>query len=648
MALRHDLTTVTIRGDRPRRRPAVALVFALALLLSPAGRQTGLAEAPLETAPVSNDPTAVTPSPAGESTAAVAEIVSTAASDAATATATSEPVESTDPAGDESTAPESTPSAGATETSAAAPASATTPTEVPTDDASSDDATPTENATATARDDKASAAALAPAGGVALAAAATPTPPLGYGLIAISLADQSGQPVAGATFRVTALPAFVATVVTDADGQAFVSVPTLSVEVRVRMQNKAPNCSPSTTPENYYFQVLPGSVVPTPFATTCGGSTPTYAATASARCATLPQPRLRVGATTAGDVGAVTIANTGTAALTYAYDLVDGRTGTVLVANAGSGSLAAGQSVTPLFGTAILASDAAGWSVQRTVVVRFLTATGGATGIGDLSPTIDCAFEPYLALALTATCPAPAPLLPGATIAVALETVNAGDAPLGAPVLAATLPGTFEAGVFSHVTAPDDFVAGALAGDLTATATGTPPAGGSGAAVYAGYAVASVAPVACPIGRAAPSASGESITLTTVGFSLADQTTTATLTIDVSNSDVAGWSVTVAAGPFVYVGPHNGGSIPNSSFAIAAAATPVADPAGQPVGGPGGPVVPAGAIGSFATARTVLVAGQYGGIGSYSQTLDLQLTVPGGSVAGTYVAELTITASAGP
>lgn len=56
----------------------------------------------------------------------------------------------------------------------------------------------------------------------------------------------------------------------------------------------------------------------------------------------------------------------------------------------------------------------------------------------------------------------------------------------------------------------------------------------------------------------------------------------------------------------------------------------------------------AGAGGSLDVARRVLFAGEGGGKGTYSQDLPVSLTIPGGTVAGSYTSSLTVTISAGP
>ena len=59
----------------------------------------------------------------------------------------------------------------------------------------------------------------------------------------------------------------------------------------------------------------------------------------------------------------------------------------------------------------------------------------------------------------------------------------------------------------------------------------------------------------------------------------------------------------------------------------------------------GAETVTAGAVGSLAAERTVLSAAAGGGEGSYTAPVNVQLTVPAYSRAGTYTATITTTAT---
>lgn len=146
------------------------------------------------------------------------------------------------------------------------------------------------------------------------------------------------------------------------------------------------------------------------------------------------------------------------------------------------------------------------------------------------------------------------------------------------------------------------------------------------------------------------SASVADATLTAVNYSHSQQTQTGTLalTADDSTGTGAGWNVTIQSGAFVYSGANNGTSIPAANFSITTANAPTAI-AGQAVDATNGPKVPTtGATGTLDSARKVLQANAEYGLGTYTQNLDVSLTIPAQSRAGTYTATLTVTISAGP
>lgn len=121
-----------------------------------------------------------------------------------------------------------------------------------------------------------------------------------------------------------------------------------------------------------------------------------------------------------------------------------------------------------------------------------------------------------------------------------------------------------------------------------------------------------------------------------------------TLTLSVSDDDIQGWHVTVSASDFAYSGPHDGSPIPAANLAITAAHPPVLA-SGQAVDATGGPKVPsASSTGPLDAPRKVLHADAGYGQGSYTQQLDVDLTVPARSRAGTYTTTLTTTITAGP
>lgn len=143
----------------------------------------------------------------------------------------------------------------------------------------------------------------------------------------------------------------------------------------------------------------------------------------------------------------------------------------------------------------------------------------------------------------------------------------------------------------------------------------------------------------------------DSATLGSVSYSTSSQSSSGTLllTVDDQRGTSAGWAVTVQSSDLVYSGTANGVTIPASSFAITSAGPPqwVSGGAIDEVGG--GPRVPtANSIGSLSSPRTPLEAANGYGSGKYTQNLAVMLTVPGGSLAGTYTATMTVTTSAAP
>lgn len=139
------------------------------------------------------------------------------------------------------------------------------------------------------------------------------------------------------------------------------------------------------------------------------------------------------------------------------------------------------------------------------------------------------------------------------------------------------------------------------------------------------------------------SASIADATLGSVNYSHSDQTTTGTLTLTVDDSSGSdqGWNVTVQADNFA-----NGSySIPAGNFSITTYGS-VTKIAGQDIDVTNGPLT--NATGTLDAARKVLYANAGFGKGEYTLPIDVQLTIPGTTVAGTYTSTLTVTISAGP
>lgn len=142
------------------------------------------------------------------------------------------------------------------------------------------------------------------------------------------------------------------------------------------------------------------------------------------------------------------------------------------------------------------------------------------------------------------------------------------------------------------------------------------------------------------------SASVADVTLTAVTYSHEVQSNTGTLTLtadDSTGSDL-GWNVTIESSDFT----SGGNTIPAENFSITQANAPTLN-VGQTVDPTNGPMVPtASPAGTLDTARKVIQANAGYGKGNYSQTIDVELSIPGQQLAGTYAATLTTTIAAAP
>jgi hypothetical protein len=138
-----------------------------------------------------------------------------------------------------------------------------------------------------------------------------------------------------------------------------------------------------------------------------------------------------------------------------------------------------------------------------------------------------------------------------------------------------------------------------------------------------------------------------SLTFDPLNYSNAEQlsTGTMTLTADDNTGTGAGWNVTIQASDFAYSGAYAGADIPAANASIDVPGSP-AQVTGDAVSPELGPF--AGAGGSLDTPRKVLYANEGGGKGSYTQTLPVTLTIPGGSLSGDYTSSFTVTITAGP
>jgi hypothetical protein len=123
-------------------------------------------------------------------------------------------------------------------------------------------------------------------------------------------------------------------------------------------------------------------------------------------------------------------------------------------------------------------------------------------------------------------------------------------------------------------------------------------------------------------------------------YSFSSQTVTGSLTYRVTASGCAGWNIQFSATNFAYSGGNSGAPIPNANISVTPGSV-------TPVSGSATNVTP-GVAGSLAAALKVLAATENSGIGTYDQSLGVNLLIPGGARVGSYTSTVTITASSGP
>jgi hypothetical protein len=151
--------------------------------------------------------------------------------------------------------------------------------------------------------------------------------------------------------------------------------------------------------------------------------------------------------------------------------------------------------------------------------------------------------------------------------------------------------------------------------------------------------------ITAPTGGAL-SASIADFTFTALQYSASDRNNAGVFNLTASDTrgTGAGWSVSVQSGAFTA-----GGSpiqIPAANLSITTANAPAVS-SGQPIDATGGPFVPSsGATGALSSPHTVVAAAQHFGNGTYTQALDVNLLVPGGTEIGTYTANLTVSVTA--
>jgi hypothetical protein len=143
------------------------------------------------------------------------------------------------------------------------------------------------------------------------------------------------------------------------------------------------------------------------------------------------------------------------------------------------------------------------------------------------------------------------------------------------------------------------------------------------------------------------SASIANLTLASVTYQNAahDVTGTMILTADDQRDLGLGWKVTIQTSAFAYTGANGGTAFPAANLALTSAAAP-ATVAGQVAGvaaATGPQVPPTFVAGTLDTPRTTLWATAAYGKGTYTQALDITLTIPAMSNVGTYTGTLTTT-----
>jgi hypothetical protein len=166
----------------------------------------------------------------------------------------------------------------------------------------------------------------------------------------------------------------------------------------------------------------------------------------------------------------------------------------------------------------------------------------------------------------------------------------------------------------------------------------------------AGLALAADVVVTQNLSPGTRSSSVTGMTLAQAPYSHAAQVTAGlvTLVVDDSSGSGQGWNVQVQSSDFVYSGPNPGKDIPAANFAVVMAHEPTST-AGQPVDATAGPKAPtSGSTGSLDIPRKTLQAQANAGMGTYDQKLDVSLTIPASSLAGSYTGMVTTTVTAAP
>lgn len=111
-----------------------------------------------------------------------------------------------------------------------------------------------------------------------------------------------------------------------------------------------------------------------------------------------------------------------------------------------------------------------------------------------------------------------------------------------------------------------------------------------------------------------------------------------------------GWNVSVQASPLAYSGPNVGSALPAAALAIVEV-----DPVPSHIAGPSavdpenGPMVPAvSPVGTLDSPRIILIANPGYGCGTYTEGINVSLTIPADTIAGTYSSTISTTIASGP
>jgi hypothetical protein len=127
-----------------------------------------------------------------------------------------------------------------------------------------------------------------------------------------------------------------------------------------------------------------------------------------------------------------------------------------------------------------------------------------------------------------------------------------------------------------------------------------------------------------------------------VPFSFSDQPVFGSLAYVVTGAGCSGWATSIVASPFVYSGSTAGTPILASNFRLTAVGQPTV------ITGSGDGVRSVQATGDLSAPQMVLRAATNAGTGRYQQDLGIALTVPGGTVIGSYQSTITIMTSSAP